>query len=198
MNVKILIAAACLFVLYPVFDSVAQRPTKEIEAGIGIGTLPEIASIYTEAFTTLFSLGSLETETKATGGLSLGYKARVSDRLALGGTYVFEHFDKTFYRNGSQIGTGDVNWHAFMGSLDYYWVNNSSFGLFSGAGLGFAIYSDKQRNRSSGEEDSDSGVTLALQLDLLGMDFGRQFNVALAFGAGFEGILAIRLGYRFD
>lgn len=197
MNVKIIITAACLFVLYPVFDSVAQKPTKEIEIGAGIGTIPELVDIYYDVFTSLFSLGSVETETNATGGLSLGYKSRISERFALGGTYVFEHFDKTFSRNGSQIGTGDVNWHAFMGSMDYYWVNNPSFGLFSGAGLGFALYSEKQRNRNSGEEDSDSSITLAFQLDLLGVDFGREFNVALAFGAGFEGILALRLGYRF-
>lgn len=199
MKSKLLFLFVFLFTFLGADDVFAQEssPKKKIEFGVGIGTAPEFVNIFSDVFTSIFTLGNIDTETRATGGLSFSYKSRISERVELGGTYVFEYFDKTILREDNQIGSGNSSWHSFMGSADYYWINRRAFGLFSSAGIGFSFYSETQRNEQNGSEDSDSEASIAFQLDLLGLEFGRQFNVALALGFGFEGLLGLRLGYRF-
>lgn len=197
MKAKIMIGIVFLLLAtYPTQKVFGQEATSEIEVGFGAGTTPTFVEAISEVLVSLASLGSVDVETSTTGGISFGYKSRVSDQLDLGVNYVYQHFDKTLSQDNTQVGTGDINWHSVLGSLDYYWVDNTNFGLFSSAGLGFSAYNEEQRD-DSGQMESESQLYVAYQLDIVGVEFGNNFNGSLALGFGYEGILSMNLGYRF-
>lgn len=197
MKMKIFLAALFLFAAYPAENGLAQKPGKEIEFGVGIGTIPQFVSLTSDIITGVFSFGAIDNiEVSGTAGISAGYSSRISGRAAAGVTYVFEYLNKEYYSDNNRVGSGDVMWNSLMGSLDYYWIDRTKFSMFSGVGLGFSLYREKQENRS-GETDTASKGYVAFQVDLLGFEFGRQFNVTTAFGFGQEGLIALRLGYRY-
>lgn len=193
---KLFLTVTCLLLIYPAVDGLAQKPSKKIEVGVGVGTIPQFRSIFTDIVTGIFS-GGIETDARGTGGISAGYYSGISGRAYVGATYVFEYQKKEFYRNSTQVGKGNVISNSLMGSFDFYWIDRQKFGMFSGAGFGFSFYRDKQQNSQSGETDTYSKEYVAFQVDLLGFEFGQRFNVTTAFGLGQEGIIALRLGHRF-
>ncbi len=197
MKIKIFLAALFLFAAYPAGDAFAQKPDKEIEFGVGIGTIPQFHSLFTDIITGVFSFGTIDNiDVSGTAGISAGYSSRFSGRAAAGVTYVFEYMDKEYYSDNNRVGSGNVFWNSLMGSLDYYWIDRNKFSMFSGAGLGFSLYREKQENRM-GETDTASKGYVAFQVDLLGFEFGQEFNLTTAFGFGQEGLIALRLGYRY-
>ncbi|HKK45955.1 MAG TPA: hypothetical protein VJ964_10560 [Balneolaceae bacterium] len=179
------------------YNCLAQTaPKDEIEVGIGALTVPGIANVATEVFSSVFSLGSYTTQSNSTGSLTAGYKHRVAGHLDLGGLFLVNHISQTIYHNDTQTGSGHINWTALMGTLDYNWVDHQSFRLYSGLALGASIYKKKQEN-NSGQTMTQSNTYLAFQANLLGAKLGKSFSGGLMLGFGYEGLIGLNLGYRF-
>lgn len=198
MKKPILILLTLLLTGVPLQDVSAQDSSTEIWIGTGIGTFPNLFDSFQGIATSIGSLGNASREsTSYQGNFYLKGKHRISNRLDIGGSYVFQPINSNLIRGNSIVGTQKTSWHSIMGVGDFYWMRRQSFGLFTGAGIGIAFANETRRDNETREEAKGSMSSVALQLNLIGVQFGRQLSTSLTFGIGFEGLASLGVGYRF-
>ena len=152
-----------------------------------------------------FALDSYSKGLIATPTISIGYQYRLAKWFWLGGTFSYTGFYETEYERISNLKCSSYNSHliSILPEARFSWLNKEKVTMYSGFGLGLAIYTDD--THYSDKFYSTKPLTwnetyygLALHLTAVGIHVGRKWYGFAELGFGFKGIIQAGFGYNFN
>ncbi|HEY6172629.1 MAG TPA: hypothetical protein VIX80_10260 [Candidatus Kapabacteria bacterium] len=174
------------------------KPSGEFKLGISLFTAQEIALKNGTAFAVEVPLkiqiegGEASRDIRSTGTFFLGGSGYLTERWSLGLQVFYGQYDvNTTYTSGNAFGFTNRYFGA-MGRVDFRWINDIQWQLYSGVSLGVAAVQSQ-----SVDGDKADQWTYGAQGTPLGVRYGDLFGVFAELGYGNLGIFAIGVNYKF-
>lgn len=192
-SIKLFAATLCLLVFFT--QNGLAQDGGSFYVGYGVATANSVEDVIGDIIITTATGGSYKvTDSKYSGAIFGGYRSYVTEKLELGGTFVYENSSKDVLMESAGTSSVSTKTYALLAELKYNYINHQSFRLHSGIGAGVA------HARTSTEDDvkieKDKTTDFAYQVDAIGVSYGKAFSVSLNVGYGYKGIANIVLAYR--
>ncbi|MGO3240609.1 MAG: hypothetical protein ACTIKD_09125 [Sphingobacteriaceae bacterium] len=176
-------------------NSAAQQGS-HIYIGYGTATAHEIGDEIEDIIITTATGGIAGTaNVKYSGAIFAGYRSHLTERLEVGGTFVFETGSKDVLSQSTKVGSISTNSYAVLAELKYNYIARERFKLHSGVGAGFAHM--RVSTEDDAQMDKEKINNFAYQVDAIGVTYGNRFSVSLNAGFGYKGIVNAVLAYGF-
>lgn len=176
-------------------NSFAQKG-KHIYFGYGVASVDAIGDELADIMIMTSTGGTITTSnSKYTGAIFAGYRGYITEKLELGGTFIFENASKDILSEGRKIGSFSTKSYAVMAELKYNYINGDRFRLHSGMGAGLAH--SRYANNADAATGKDKQNNFAYQVDAIGVSFGNKFSISANAGFGYKGIFNAVLAYGF-
>ncbi|RYU93821.1 hypothetical protein [Emticicia agri] len=169
--------------------SFAQNTTQRkltLTAGYGLVTVPQMVEGLSDILGTAITGGTIRYDDATfSGALIAGIKFSTQNKWKYGVDVVYEKFTKKVYNNssGQYLGDSEGKYWSIIPRVDYYWLNNPVFRLYSGIGAGASFASQKYEN------NSDSRVVFAFNVAPIGFELGNAIALFGETSFGYNGIL---------
>lgn len=174
----------------------AQDSKHEIRLGAGIWSTTEIVNIFSDAVATGLTAGSYKSDNATySGAFHLGYKYSTSERIAIGGTFVYENSSSDAYFNNELSGRFKNNYYTLAAEMDYNYVKKKFFSLYGVLGAGATLYG--QKYTADGKNYSDNMIGFNYQFSPLCIKLGHKIGGFAELGFGYKGILCVGIFTRF-
>lgn len=176
-------------------NSVAQQGN-HIYVGYGTATAHEISDEIADIIITTATGGIAGTaNVKYSGAIFAGYRSHLTERIEVGGTFVFESGSKDVLSESTKVGSVSTKSYAILADLKYNYIARQRFKLHSGIGAGFAYM--RVSTEDDAKTDKEKINNFAYQVDAIGATYGDRFSVSLNAGFGYKGIVNAVLAYGF-
>jgi len=189
--VYFLILAGCLH-----STGYAQDYKHEFDIGYGIANTSTILNVFSNLIVSTVTAGTYSSNTSHIGSFHLSYKFLLNERVGLGGTYVYTNSTSDALYQEVPVGEFTNNYHTAALEMDYKYINNPKWVLYSTAGFGANFYVQRYAP-IDGEAKTKTVVHPDFQLSLLGIKYGTSFGVFAEAGFGYKGIISGGLFTRF-
>ena len=180
--------------------SQSETGDHEISLGIGLLSLDEIYGTFAaDVGRTIVSLGTEDTDnTKIRGAFSFSYKYFVKNRFAAGLTMVTDRVTGDLVDNSDEL-TGTFKRHYFTiaPEMKFIYSNKQAFRFYGILGAGITFGSEKTKDLSGADDESNSWTHFNFQITPLGFRFGQSFGIYAELGVGYKGIIAGGISYHF-
>lgn len=195
-TIKLLsVTALCIF--YFTQNSFAQKKN-HIYFGYGVPSANSIADELVDILVTTATGGAYQTsDSKYTGAIFAGYRGYITDKLELGGTFIFEHASKDLLVESAKSGSMSSNSFTILAELKYNYINRRRFRLHSGIGGGLANTRVSINDNDKAKTEKDKMNDFAYQIDAIGVSYGDKISFSLNAGYGYKGIVNVVLAYGF-
>ena len=194
--------ALYLLVLYLLAPICLICQTGEHEKSLAYGYLStnggKILQGSFEPLFTLFTLGLFNVEVKnvkETGPFVICWKYIPNERMGYGlsASYLKGSYDEvigSIFSSGKTIIYNQHSAFTFAGEVDYRYIREEKFTLYSVAALGYSFL----KTTISNETNRDNQVDF--QISPIGLRYGKELGVFVEFGIGFKGLILIGLNVR--
>jgi len=141
------------------------------------------------------SLGTVDEELSTSGQFLIGYRYRPRKHIMWGGDFAFEQYKTTYSRNGEYIAHTDSRYVTFAAAYTYAWIHRPVIQVYSGLGAGMIFLQHIYEGED--QRDPQSAMSIAFQLNLLGLKVGKRLYGFTELGFGYRGLGTIGLAYQF-
>lgn len=133
----------------------------------------------------------------SSGNLFFTYRfVSLNEFLVWGGTVGYGISSMEVYYMGQKQGVIDRQFITASFELQYRYVNNGFFQMYSGIGVGLIAGKERFTSEIEGvNSDSRNMFLPGYQLNLAGVRFGKRLGVYLELGYGYKGIMNIGISY---
>ncbi len=139
------------------------------------------------------------TEESDFGPLAIEYFYHVSEKVGIGGVFVYSSATDEFHQSGSKVSEMNDKFFTLMPSVKFNWLRKNHFGMYSKIAAG-GTYDSAEYTRDGASESNKttSEFHFNFQLSLLGAEFGSgQFRGFAELGVGEQGFALAGLRYKF-
>ncbi|RPI17984.1 MAG: hypothetical protein EHM58_07105 [Ignavibacteriae bacterium] len=189
---KTLLLLIILFIFTP--DIQSQKLKNEMAFSYGFGSIQEIGTdlgigllIYAfDIFTDSSDISG------ASGPIILKYNKFVSSNISFGLTASYTGMSITNYSSSTEPRTEthySVKFYTLMGNANFIYSPKNIIQLYSGISLGMTFANAKATSTVTKEPYNNSGSTLAVQVNALGIRVGNKIGGFLELGLGYNGIV---------
>ncbi|WP_421940625.1 hypothetical protein [Pedobacter sp.] len=188
----------CIIALSLIFTSINSFAQKgnHIYLGYGVASADAIGNELADIIVTSATNGQVTTtNSNYSGAVFAGYRGYITEKLELGGTFIFERASKDVLSGGTQIGSVATNSYTVLAELKYNYINDESFRLHSGIGAGLAH--SRISTTADARTEKDKMNNFAYQVDAIGVSFGNKISISANAGFGYKGIINAVLAYGF-
>ncbi|MGF1669658.1 MAG: hypothetical protein ACFCU6_04350 [Balneolaceae bacterium] len=170
----------------------------EVELTVGFLTSNDILNYNDTPFRQVFPDEDVTSSDTHSTGIGIAFRHLVHHNIKVGGQLTYQRVDKEFVQDNIKIGEGTVDFFTLLGNANFYWLQSGSFGIFSGAGLGFSFSNEDQFDLNDDElSRTETGLFFAWQANAIGFEFGRDFRFVTNAGFGTQGVVSFGLKFRF-
>lgn len=188
------LTALCFLFLSP--SSTAQQ-RNHIYLGYGGASVESISNELADIIISATTGGNVTTaNSKYSGALFAGYRSYVTEKLEVGGTFVYERASKDVLENDQKSGSVSTNTYALLAEMKYNYINQRKFKLHSGLGAGMS-HTRVSTKEDVHEPNKETLNNFAYQLDVIGLTYGDQLSISANAGFGSKGIINAVLAYGF-
>ncbi|MFA0962527.1 hypothetical protein AB9P05_12050 [Roseivirga sp. BDSF3-8] len=168
----------------------------EVRVSYGWLTLPYLAEVSLDFIGEELSGGNYVSDnSRYSGGVFIAYRHHMHERITWEVSGGYERARHDVLLGGSLAGDSKATYYTLMGALDFYYINNPNFQMYSGLSLGGTIR--RQKAIVEGTPLSANTTLVAFQADLLGLRFGNRIGAFAEFGVGYEGLVKLGVSGRF-
>ena len=165
-----------------------------IYIGYGVPTAHEIGDAIEDIIVTTATGGIASTaNVNYSGAIFAGYRRHLTEKMEVGGTFVFENGSKDVLSESTKIGSISTNSYAVLAELKYNYISRERFKLHSGVGAGFAH--TRVSNEDGAHTEKEKINRFAYQVDAIGVSYGRRLSISVNAGYGYKGIVNVVLAY---
>ena len=134
---------------------------------------------------------------KSNGNLFLTYRfVSLNEFLVWGGTVGYGTSSAEVYYLGQKQGIVERQFISGAFELQYRYVNNGDFQMYSGLGVGVTAGKEQFTAEAAGMNSNNRTMILpGYQINLAGVRFGKRLGVYLELGYGYKGIMNIGIAY---
>jgi len=131
------------------------------------------------------------------GNLFLTYRfVSLNEFLMWGGAVGYGTSSAEVYYLGQKQGVMDRQFISGVVELQYRYVNNGFFQMYSGVGVGLTVGKEQFTAETDGiSSDNRTMILPGYQVNLAGVRFGKRLGIFLELGYGYKGIMNIGLAY---
>jgi len=174
-----------------------QYVYNDITASYGVITTDQVIDVFKDIIIATFSFGAYTKDNyQYSGALFLTYKYAPSFRFNVGATLGMDRVNGDLISNDIKTGEFRTSHTTLAVEMDYRYVKNEIFQMYSGLGIGYTLSIDSGTT-NEGLEDSYAYGHTNMQLTLLGMRLGKKFAVFGEAGFGYKGLINFGLSYNF-
>ena len=133
------------------------------------------------------------------GTVSLAYRRITkNERLLWGFAMGFNQSRATLYNVGNEVGTLARQFISIAVDVEYRYINRGIVQLYSGAGVGYQIGTEKLTAPiDSGMSDASGEINrMAWQANVMGIRIGKSIGGFAEFGFGYKGIINLGLSLQ--
>lgn len=152
-----------------------------------------------------FALDSYSKGLFATPTISIGYQYRLAKWFWLGGTFSYTGFYEAKYERISNLKCSSYNSHliSILPEARFSWLNKEKVTMYSGFGLGLAIYTDDTHYSDKFYSPKprtwdETSYAPAFHLTAVGIHVGKKWYGFAELGFGYKGIIQAGFGYNFN
>lgn len=172
-------------------NTFAQERKHELTLGYGIGTTSEFVDAFSDVLVTGISGGHFKSDNGSyTGSFHIGYKYGLTDRLWLGGTFLYESGKSDALVDDQRQGKFNDYFYTLAAEARYNYLSKEKFALYGLLGAGATLYHQKYAPDHGGKE-TDSQVHFNFQLTPLGIRYGGKWGVFAEAGFGYKGVISL-------
>ncbi len=134
---------------------------------------------------------------KSPGNVFFTYRfVTLNEFLMWSGTVGYGTSSSEIFYMGQKQGIIDRQFITGAFELQYRYVNNGSFQMYSGAGIGLTLGKELFTAQAEGlTSDNRTMMLPGYQINLAGVRFGKRLAVYLELGYGYKGIMNVGLSY---
>lgn len=193
---KALFTLLTLCILAPSLKS--QERKHEIKVGYGIISTCQILDLYSDVFSSIFSTLTNDNfeSSKYTGAIHAGYKYALTNRLHIGGTFVYDHSSANDYDKKEKTGKYYRDYYTLAVEGDIKYLNTKYVSLYGTIGVGGTLYKGTYKP-VDGRKKSDNTILFNYQITPLGIKLGNRFGFLAELGFGYKGIFSAGTFARF-
>ena len=201
MKRKILIFSFLLLVSASVFNVHSQSRRNELRLGVGIFSTSQFIDAFSDVIISTIPTGTTVQNGSSIGAWQAGYRYLLTDRWAVGGSFIFDYETADAIRNISGFGDtkiGDFKrFHYTLGAeADFSYIAREKFAFYSSLGIGATLYHQTYRQEGATNTDSDDLIHFNFQVTPIGLKFGNVWGGFLELGFGYKGIISLGLFCR--
>lgn len=174
----------------------AQKNNHEVTLGAGVWSTTEIIDIFGDIFSSILTAGIYQSDKTYSGAFHLGYKYNVSERVGVGGTFVYENAYSDALISNEKKGKFRNNYYTVAAEADFKYIQNNKTTIYGLLGAGTTMMSQFYKP-IEGERKNHSMVYFNFQFTPLGIKYGSRYGAFAELGFGYKGILSVGAFGRF-
>ncbi len=134
---------------------------------------------------------------KSNGNLFFTYRfVSLNELLLWGATVGYGTSTSEVYYIGQKQGVIDRQFVTGAFELQYRYVNNGFFQMYSGLGLGVTVGKEQFTSETEGIDSGNRTMILpGYQINFAGVRFGKRLGITFELGYGYKGIMNIGIAY---
>lgn len=185
------------------FGMTVNAQKRELRVSYGALTSNEFFQVIgDDILSTALTLGNYSSSnSKSLGALSVDYSYALSNRLRVGGAFVFDTNNKDISYDKGVTHAGRINNYYFtvMPQATFAYIAKPCFELYSGLALGASMRREKFNPTSSStcKKDVNTMFLPAFQVNAIGVRVGKKLAGFAEIGFGAKGIVNAGVSYRF-
>ena len=189
----VLVLTLAIFILAPA--GFGQTRHHDLSLSYGVLSSDQLTDIFEDIVTIVLTFGTFgKTDQEFTGVPFLTYHYSANSRFGFGAAIGGYSSSGRLAFGGDDVGTFKERNTIAAVELDYHWILQPSFQMYSGAGVGVRY---RKGTYVTTESDTISKVLPAFHLNALGIRFGRKIGFFLEMGIGYKGLLSGGLNAQF-
>lgn len=193
MNLPLLKIVVLLCLICCATPLVPAQDKGKTELNFGAGMMASENAFADAIVLSLSALINDPEDVRVTGAAwSLTYKYYVSDKLAIGGSSVYNPSSDRWIPDFSSNDSWKRRSLTTAGEATLFWVKRKEFQFYATAGLGFFV---KRKTLYEMQSDTDFGYTF--QTTPVGLRIGNKVGMFMELGYGYKGVFNGGLSVRF-